>query len=73
MLCAMQVGPESKMFVSIPLLTGAGDLGNGLFTPLRHSGEVTINADSLPATCDCSSFLCIPFCKSQRNCVYKSV
>ena len=56
---------------------------NGLFTPLWHSSEVTITADSLTATCSCSSqkcikckctpFSCIPFCKCQRNCVYKSV
>ena len=56
---------------------------NGLFTSLWHSSEVTINADSLTATCGCPSqkcikckcttFPCIPFCKCQRNCVYKSV
>ena len=56
---------------------------NRMFTSLWHSSEVTINADSLTATCGCSSqkcikckcttFPCIPFCKCQRNCVYKSV
>ena len=55
----------------------------GLFTSFWHSGEVSINADSLTATCGCSSqkcnkckcttFLCISLCKRQQNCVYKSV
>ena len=55
---------------------------NGLFTPLWHSSEVTINAGSLTATCGCSSlkcikckctkFSCIPFFKCQQNCIYKS-
>ena len=56
---------------------------NGLLLPLWHSSEVNINSDSLTTTCGCSSqkyikckcttFSCIPFCKCQRNCVYKSV
>ena len=68
-------------------LLSTSDLGwrysNGLFTPFRHSSEVTINADSLTAICGCSSqkcitckcttFSCISFCKCQKNCVYKSV
>ena len=56
---------------------------NELFMPLWHSSEVAIDVDSLTATCACSSQKCIkckcttfsylPFCKCQRNCVYKSV
>ena len=70
--------------VSLPSLSDWGwRFSNGLFTPLWHSSEVTITADSLTSTCGCSSqkcikckctrFSCIPFCKCQRNCVYKSV
>ena len=56
---------------------------NRLFTLFWHLSEVAINAGSLTATCVCSSqkgikfkcntFSCIPLCRCQWNCIYKSV